>query len=254
MEWARRRQWTVIAIIAAVVIAALCILAFAIFYKTPTCFDQRQDGDETGTDCGGSCSTVCSAQAQPASVRFARALAQSGRQDLIASIDNPNRDAYAKDARVTIDIYLQDGSTVEKHALMTLPANSSTPLFVPGIADGAIQQVFVSFDQGSLVWTKGTGWDAPPPVSSNIAVGGDATAPRVTATVTNQTAYVENNVPLVVAVYAADGSVVAASQTVVPMLPAQGSAQAVFTWNEPFSAPYARIEVTPVPALPTPAP
>jgi len=251
MEWARRRQWTVIAIIAAVVIAALCILAFAIFYRTPTCTDTKQDGDETGIDCGGSCSTVCSAQAQPASVRFARALAQSGRQDLIASIDNPNKDAYAKDARVTITIYMQDGTTVEKHALMTVPANSSTPLFIPGIASSAIQQVFVSFDQGSPVWTKGAGWDVPPSVSSNITVGGDATSPRVTATITNQTAYVQNSVPLVVTVYAADGSVVAASQTEVPILPAQGSAQAVFTWNEPFSAPYARIEVTPVPALPT---
>ena len=250
MEWARRREWTVIAVLTAFILAVLCIIGFAIFYHTPTCTDTKQDGDETGIDCGGSCSTVCSATAAPAHARFARALSQSGRQDLIAYIDNPNKDAYADNARITIDIYQQDGHMLEKHALLTLPANSSTPLFIPGIANAALQQVFVSFDKGEPVWTKGTGWDAPPPKSSNIVVV-DGGQPRVTATITNQTAYVENNVPLVAAVFADDGSVIAASQTVVATLPPQGSAQAVFTWNEPFSAPYARVEVTPLVALPT---
>ncbi len=250
MDWAQKRKLSVIAVLVAAVLAVLLILGFAVFYKTPTCTDQKQNGGETGIDCGGSCTTVCSAQAQPARVVFARALQQSGRSDLIAYLENPNADAYAKDAEVVIDIYGQDGSRTQKRARITLPARSATPLFLPGIAKGAVQQVFVSFEEGAPVWMRGTGWAQPAPSTGNIAIENATTRPRVTATIENRTAYVQRGVPLVATVFAADGSVIAASQTVVPLLPPQGSAQAVFTWNEPFLQPAARVEVVPLIALP----
>lgn len=254
MDWAHKREWTVIAVLAAFAIAVLAIISFAVFYHTPTCTDGKQDGNETGVDCGGSCSTVCSAQAQSASVRFARVLAQSGRQDLIAYIDNPNTDAYARNADLLVDIYRQDGHVLEKHAYIPLLANSATPLFIPDIANAEVQQAFVSFASGSPQWTKGTGGSESMPKASNIVVGGTPNAPTVTAIVTNPTAYPENNVPFIASVFAADGTIVAASQTVVPTIPPQGSAQAVFTWNEAFSEPYARVDIIPVLALPSVTP
>ncbi len=250
MDWAQKRKLSVILILAAIVIAAAAVLAFAVFYETPTCFDQKQNGGETGIDCGGSCSTVCSAQAQPARVVFARALPQSGRTDLIAYLENPNADAYARDAEVVIDVYGQDGSRIQKRARITLPAHSSTPLFLPGISSGPVQQVFVSFEGGAPVWMRGAGWEQPAPSTGNLVISDASARPRVTATIGNATAYVERDVPLVATVFAADGSVIAASQTVVPMLPPQGSAQAVFTWNEPFLQAAARVEVVPLIALP----
>lgn len=254
MDWAHKREWTVIAVLAAFAIAVLAIISFAVFYHTPTCTDGKQDGDETGVDCGGSCSTVCSAQAQPASVRFARVLTQSGRQDLIAYIDNPNTNAYAKRADLLIDVYRQDGHMLEKHAYIPLLANSATPLFIPGIANEGVQQAFVSFVSGSPMWTKGTGGSETMPKASNVSVSGAPDAPRVTATVTNPTAYPQNNVPFIASVFDASGTILAASQTVVPTIPAQGSAQVVFTWNEAFRAPYSRVDIVPVLALPSIAP
>lgn len=250
MDWAHKRKLSVILILSAAVLAVLLILGFAIFYETPTCFDQKQNGSETGIDCGGSCTTVCSAQAAPARVVFARALQQSGRTDLIAYLENPNTDAYAKDAEAVIDVYGQDGSKVQKRVRISLPARSATPLFLPGIAEGPVQQVFVSFENGGPVWTRGTGWEQPAPSTGNIVIENATTRPRVAATIENRTAYVERSVPLVATVFAADGSVIAASQTVIPVLPPQGSAQAVFTWNEPFLQPAARIEVVPLTTLP----
>jgi hypothetical protein len=250
MDWAKHRQWVVISILVAVGAATVLILGFAIFYKTPTCTDGKKDGDETGIDCGGSsCSRVCTAEAQPATVRFARTLMQSGRSDLIAYIDNPNTKAYAKDAHFNIEIYRQDGHVLERHVALSLPPNSSTPLFIPGISADAVQQVFVSFADGYPVWTRTSG-NSNAPKASNVLIGSTDSHPRITATITNQTAYVENNVPLIATVFAADGSVIAASQTILPILPAQGSAQVIFTWNEPFSAQYGRVDVVPLIALP----
>jgi hypothetical protein len=251
MDWAHKRSWTVIITLAAVALAFLLVLGFAIFYKTPTCTDNTQNGNETGIDCGGSCSTVCSAQAQDAKVRFARTLTQSGRTDLIAYIDNPNEDAYAQNAHVLIDIYRQDGHVLQRSALVTLPAKSSTPLFVPGISSESVQQVFVSFDTGSPVWTKGSGRGQAPAKVESYSVDSPDIAPRITAKISNPTAYPKSKVPFVATVFAADGSVLAASQTVVPLIPPQGSAQAVFTWNEPFSSPYTRVEIIPLASLPS---
>lgn len=254
MDWARSRRLTVIGILVLAVISILLILGFAIFYKTPTCTDTKMDGDETGIDCGGSCTTVCSAEAQKASVRFARILQQSGRNDLIAYIDNPNVNAYAKQADLLVDIYSQDGHAFQKQAHLALPANTATPLFITNIANAAVQQVFVSFASSSPVWTKGTGGTEAMPKASNVVVSNTDTHPNVAATVTNPIAYPEHNVPFVATIFANDGTVIAASQTVVPLIPAQGTAQAVFTWNEPFSAPYARIEIVPILALPSVTP
>ncbi len=253
MDWARTRKWTVIAVLGAAALAFLLILGFAIFYKTPTCTDRKQDGGETGIDCGGSCATLCSAEAQPASVRFARTLAQSGRTDLIAYIDNPNKDAYAKDVRLDIDIYLEDGHMLQKHAVLTLPADSSTPLFIPGIANSPVQQVFIAVDASSLAWTHGAG-RLPPPKATAVDTEGAGNGERITAAIANQTAYPASQVPLVATVFGPDGAVLAASQTILPLLPAQGTAQAIFTWNEPFSAPAARTEIIPLVSLPQLAP
>lgn len=250
MEWAQQRQRMVLGILVAVALSFVLILGFAIFYKTPTCFDTKKDGDETGVDCGGSCSTVCSAAAQPATIHSFRTLTQSGRIDLIAYIDNPNKDTIAKDAHVTIEIYRKDGHTLVRHAILTLPESSSIPLFIPDIANSDVRQVFVTFDTGYPIWTKGAAWTGGAPKAVNVAVTGTDSLPRVTATMSNPTAYDMTSVPLVATVFANDGTIIAASQTIIPVLPAQGTAQGVFTWNEPFSQPYARIDVVPLLALP----
>jgi hypothetical protein len=251
MDWGKRRSLIVITTLVGVAVAFLAVLGFAIFYKTPTCTDDKQNGGEAGIDCGGSCSTVCSAQAQAASVRFARTLMQSGRVDLIAYVDNPNADAFAKDAHLSIDIYRQDGHVLTRHVAVSLPAKGSTPVYVPSIAGDAVQQVFVSFDEGFPVWTKGTGWNGEAPRTATFSVENESSSPRITAVIANDTAYPRLQVPVVATVFAADGSVLAASQTVIPYIPAQGNAQAVFTWNEPFAQPYARIELVPLLALPS---
>ncbi|MDB4991792.1 MAG: hypothetical protein JWL75_37 [Parcubacteria group bacterium] len=252
MDWAKHREWMVITVLGAVVLAAIIILGFAIFYKTPTCTDGKMNGDETGIDCGGtSCSTICSAEAQPAQIRFARSLMQSGRSDLIAYIDNPNTKAYALNTHFTITIYRQDGHTLVRHAVLSIPSNSSTPLYIPGISSAPVQQVFVTFDPGYPVWVRSSADAKTAPKASNISVVNTDSRPVITAIITNQTAYPATNVPLIATVFDANGTVIAASQTVLPLLSPQSNTQAVFTWNEPFSAPYARVDIVPLIALPT---
>jgi hypothetical protein len=78
----------------------------------------------------------------------------------------------------------------------------------------------------------------------------EGTAPRITATLVNPLAQPFYNTTLVATIFDEGGNVIAASATLVPTLPSQGTAPLIFTWNEPFSAPVARVEILPVPVLP----
>jgi hypothetical protein len=59
-----------------------------------------------------------------------------------------------------------------------------------------------------------------------------------------------SNVRVIVMVRDAQGTVIAASQTIVPLIPAQGQATAIFTWNTAFSGVPASAQVGPVIPLP----
>ena len=63
------------------------------------------------------------------------------------------------------------------------------------------------------------------------------------------TAYPLANVHLVATVFGTDGNALAASATLLEQVPAQGSAQVVFTWPAAFSESVSRIEVLPVLSL-----
>ncbi len=246
MDWARKRRLTVILILAATVLAIIAIAAFAIFYHTPTCTDHTQDQGETGIDCGGPCTTLCTNEASAATVRFVRTLAQSGRTDAIAYVDNPNRTAFATNAAMTLEAYATDGTVARTHLQVDMAPGATVPVFVPGILPAGLEvrQAFLSFDDGSPLWMRALG-AAPLPLVSDITTRTLDTAPRITAILANQTAHPVYNTTVTATVFGADGTVIAASQTLVPTLPAQGTAPLIFTWSEPFTAPVVRVDIIP---------
>ena len=69
--------------------------------------------------------------------------------------------------------------------------------------------------------------------------------PKITAVLTNPIAYPIYNEKVVATVFNAQNNAIGASQTVVPILPAQGTAPIVFTWNQAFTSQPARVEILP---------
>lgn len=249
MDWATRRRRLVIAILALAGIAALAVLLIAVFYKVPSCTDGRMNGDETGTDCGGSCAKVCTLDAKPAQVQFVRALTQSGRTDVIAYFENPNREAAAAPADITIEAYGADGLLVTAKASVYLPPASIVPLYLPGVLGtaGDVRQVFATVEDAA--WIRSTG-EVQPLIVGDVETRDQATRPRITALVSNPDPRVRYDVPVVVTVFDASGTAIAASRTVLDSVPGQGSATAIFTWQEPWPAPAVRVEVMPLPEEP----
>ncbi|HEX8946784.1 MAG TPA: FxLYD domain-containing protein [Candidatus Paceibacterota bacterium] len=248
MSWAERRRAFIIAIIIAMGVTLAALVFMAVWYQAPTCTDGVQNQDEAGVDCGGSCPYLCSAQAQQPTVRFVTALPGSGgRTDVIAYIDNPNANAAVQGAPYTVEVYGPEATVLARFSgTVDLPPRSTVPIFIPSVyqGDGSMRNSFLTFDSSSTRWFAST--DVPPvlPVSDIQVVG--TTTPRVTATLSNPTPNTLYNVKVVASVFDSSGNVIAASQTIVPRVGPQASADMTFMWDAPFTGVPAKEEIVPV--------
>lgn len=254
MSWALERRALILTIIGLVALTLVAFIAVATFYEAPTCSDGKQNQDEEGIDCGGSCAYLCSSLVEhpTPTVLFVRALPQvGGRTDVLAYVENKNITSAVKGARYTIELYSENRTLLAtQDGVMDIPAGAEVPVYVPYLFSGnqTVGQAFLSFEDASLVWFSASPIE-PVIAVEDIGIANTQTAPRITATIVNKTALPSAKTVFIASVYDARGNVIAASQTVTLPIPAFGSTPAVFTWNAPFTETPARIEVDPVPVL-----
>jgi hypothetical protein len=250
LTWAERRRAYVIGGTILVVLTLLSGLVFAVVYEAPSCSDRKQNQDEAGIDCGGSCAYLCDAQVQQLRTPLVRALStQSGRTDAVAYIENRNQTAEVKQATYEIEIYGDGGVLLgKKSGTVDIPARATIPVFLPGVVPGVTSapQAFVTFTD--LKWRTARGEIEPVTVGSVQLEEG--ASPRVRTMVGNPSPRATYDRVFIATLYNAQGIAIAASQTVVPNIPAVGEAEAVFTWSAPFTEPVTRVEVRAQPRLP----
>lgn len=254
MSWAARRRFIILLIIGAVGVSFLAIILIATFYTSPSCSDGAQNQGEAGIDCGGPCSFLCIDQQRSPTVLFTKAISNgAGRTDVVASVENVNATSVAKNVPYTVTLYGPGQIFVQQvTGVLDLPPSSTIPIFIPGISTGnqKITNVFLTIDPSVLKWFTMTNAMSTIPVIKNTTLGGTATAPRIDAVLSNANITLLENVRVVVLVHNSQGEVIAASETIVPNIPAQGQASATFTWNNAFIDVPATIEVIPIRQLP----
>lgn len=250
MSWGSQRKTFIALVLSAIGLAVIAVTAIAIIYEAPSCGDGKQNQDETGIDCGGSCTYLCRASVQEPSLRFVKYLpAVNGRTDVIAYIDNPNSRAAIENARFTVSLYDNEGATVaSKIGSVDLPPSSTVPVFIPGFTTGyrTLARAFLLFDEDSIRWYTPTTDLAKVTASRIVYQGGEA--PRITADITNQEYTPLYGVTVVATVFDERNNAMAASASVVD-IEARGTTPVVFTWNAPFASTPARTEVLPLPSL-----
>jgi hypothetical protein len=253
MSWAGRRKALIITVGAIVLLAALAVFSFGIFYDTPTCTDRRQNQDEAGVDCGGSCSRMCSFEVKTAPVVLWTQVVEpeEGRADVIAYVENRNTDAASRKTPFRLEVYDASGGQIsEKSVTVDLPPRTTVPVYIPNAAprDSRAVRAFLTYDSEKAVWTKASDEERIEPSIEDVVIQ-EGAEPRITAKLVNSLAEPMRSITLIATLFDPSGNAMAASQTVVPTLPAQGSSQVVFTWRQPFPAPAARVEIRPVPTL-----
>ena len=111
MGWSTKRQLLIVFILLATFLAALAFFALPYILKAPTCSDKKQNGGESGIDCGGPCVKLCLSQVNDLKVIWQRAFkVTSGAYDVLAYVTNQNYDAgikrlFINSASMTREIY-----------------------------------------------------------------------------------------------------------------------------------------------------
>lgn len=250
LSWSERRRLFIIGGATFVIVAIVAATLIATFYELPSCADGKQNADETGVDCGGSCERLCAVGRTTPQATFVRALeGPNGRIDVVAYIENRNQDAEAPDAPYRIELFSEDGAPLgTQEGIVDLPARSVVPVFIPGVGANALNaRAFLAVGD-NLVWRR------PTPTPDSVGVRDVAltlgATPRVTAVAENSAFEPAYNRVFVATIFNREQTAVAASRTTVRSIDARSSAPIVFTWSEPLPTDATTVEVRVVPVLP----
>ena len=234
--WANRRRFIILAGIAMCFITASIYTYREYLYVAPTCFDGRQNADEAGVDCGGSCVRMCIADVTMPTIEWVQSFrVVNGQYNTVAYIDNPNRVAATPEMRYTISLEDEEGVIVERSGVTSLPPDNIYPIF-----EGRIQT-------GDRVPTKTNIYIEPPelwlPVGDTrqqftlidpgrlVDVG---TTPKLESTLRNNTLLPIANVEVVTTIFDGNDIPLTSSRTYADF-EAESESTAVFTWPGPIA-------------------
>lgn len=248
-SWSSSRQFKYGSIF---VIAVLLMIGtpiyFYFFNKPASCFDGKKNQNELDIDCGGICTRACTQEviAEPV-LLWARAFQVSGSSyNLVAYIQNPNVNYIASPIDYTFSVYDKDNILIGKRdGRVGVPPVKSYPIFEQGFDMGQRIPAKVVFEFNSKVnWRR---YDSKrPEVSiSEPIVTSTSTSPRITANISNKTLQRYEDIEVVSIVYGSRDNAIAVSRTFVPVLQSRGKESIIFTWPQPWSENYTKIEIIP---------
>ena len=226
------------------------IVTYPVFNKAPTCFDYKQNGDEKGVDCGGSCEVACLSEVTPLSVVWARSFkVVAGRYNAVAYLVNHNKNKVVDKISYKFRFADQDNIYIGKReGTAFVPAGSTFAIFEPGIEMGNSVPVYTTFE-----FTQAPLWHVVSDkklnqlkiLISNIVLENENTSPKLSATLKNESIFTIPNLGAVAILYDGAGNAISASRTYVSDFSPLQQVQVNFTWPEPFSTAVVAKEILP---------
>lgn len=236
MSWSSRRQFGILAALAGIVAVPVALVGAYLLWERPTCDDGILNGEERGVDCGGSCSLVCTDEANPATVAWVRAFPVGpGRYNVVAMVENPNVAARADGLRYRVRVYdADDVAVAERVGEVDLDPRTVVPVVELGLDAGER-----AVTRASLEWLDDPLWvqaEGEPRVVVVVdeRIERQGAEPRARASVQNTGVLPVGKIAVVAVAYGADGNAVAATRTWVERLAAGESREVVFAWSAPW--------------------
>lgn len=247
VSWSTKRKTLYGGGVVLVLAIIFAISFFGFFYQAPSCTDGKQNGDETGVDCGGSCTNICESDSLAPVVYWAKAFNISGNvYNIAAYVENPN--VNSENLKATYEFKVFDDRNIllgARDGETFIPKNKKFIVFEPGFIIPNRVPKYVEF-----TFTSFSTWQKDDSVEPDISVAysplaGTSTAPRITGTISNNSFQDVGGVELVALVQDSNENAVAVSRTFVDSLPQQSLQDFVFTWQKPF-------DLSTEPCLPVP--
>ncbi len=248
MSWGTSRRNTILFILFIFIAVPVGIVAFILFYEKPNCFDNKQNGSETGVDCGGTCQLLCTVQQIEPVVLWERSFrVADGVYNLLAYVENPNTNAYLKNASYEFKMYNEENVLIgEKTGVISIAPKSARPILVNNVQTFEQIPMRVEFKFTSeLVFEQAEPKDSIILIKDEF-IENEKTSPRVKAKIQNLSLKKIEHIDVVVLLYDVFDNVIATSNTYVDVLDSEDVRDIVFTWPQGFVEDVARIELIPI--------
>ncbi len=153
MSWRSRRQGTYFGIFSLVVIFVLTAVFYPVLNKPATCFDSKQNGTETGIDCGGKCALYCPKTVALPRIEYAAVFPVSdGVYNAVALLTATDPNAAARSAGYIFTFYDESGAIISELKGSTfIPSASQFAVFGSQIRTGERVPVRARFSWGQDV-------------------------------------------------------------------------------------------------------
>ncbi|OGF64496.1 hypothetical protein A2661_03065 [Candidatus Giovannonibacteria bacterium RIFCSPHIGHO2_01_FULL_45_24] len=237
-SWGVRRQLGVFAVFAAII---LLVVGWLIYYfrPEPTCFDNKQNQDEEGIDCGGAearCAP-CSEKIRDIAILWTRFFPiREGVYDAAALLENGNQ--FLKTEKFVYAIKLYDASSVLisiREGTTFIQPGEKFLVFEPNIAAQNRSPKTAVLEMRSVSWETGE----PDPLKIDVLRKdiflADPSSPRLEARVKNQSTSVYRNIEAVALLLGSRDIVLGVSKTKIDRLDIGEERAAVFTWPTAIS-------------------
>lgn len=250
MTWALKRQIFYVLIL----ISFFGIFGFLIIYpsfnEAPTCADGRQNGTETGVDCGGSCLRACFFEADKASIIWTRSfLVVPGRYNAVAYLENHNKSLAVSKIKYQFRFADEDNVYLgSRKGIAFIPPGRNFAIFEHGIELSNSTPVYTTFS-----FTEVPNWISVPEIKINqlkllvtdINLRNEKISPSLSATLKNDSLFSIPDVSIVVILYDSEHNAIAVSSTFLDQLSKEEEKIINFTWPMPILGQVITKEILP---------
>ncbi len=245
-RWARSRRRIILAVIFLTAVVFIALPLYRFFYRTPTCFDGKNNGDETGVDCGGSCQRLCSPESLPLVQRGdPRVLTiATSTFEVVAVVENPNF-ASIKRAKYVIEIYgngVIPIKTIEGE--IYIPSGLKFAVFEgPFVLEPDVipTRAAIKWQESEFIFEKNV--ERSQQLVARGTFFSRLDPPRLEAKIENTSREWISNVDVTALLYDKNGNIFAAAKTFIDRIGPQGKAGALFSWPNSFIIEPASIEI-----------
>jgi len=249
--WSMRRKFFYLATFVVIIILLSIYPLYKIFYTVPACFDNKQNQEELGVDCGGPCSILCEQQVSPVNIIWGTFFqVQKNLFDIAALIENQNTNAGIEHLDYTLRVYDERDELIEeRNGTSFLNPNEQALLFEPNIGVLGQTPTRVEVDLGRPTWVSAERFKTDLAIKNKV-LSDIETSPRLTVTIENNEDRPVQDIEARALIYDSRRNIVAISSTHIESLERNEARDIFFTWPTPISgAPYERACTAPVDAV-----
>lgn len=211
---------------------------YAYWYMGPTCFDGMANGDERGIDCGGACTRMCRIDiSAPKVLWVAPFKIMDGQYNVVAYIENRNKEIGTGNMPYTIRLSDKDGVIVERSGTTVLPPDGTYPIFEGRVMTGTRvpTEASITFeDEDSVMWVPAQIGRKEFFLEERDLTGVDD-LPRLTAQIRNTLLEETREVEIVATMFNSTGKPLTAARTVVEYFKGRSTEKVIFTWPQPIA-------------------